>query len=423
MDDNNNIEEFFNNSLEGFNESPSENVWKEISGRLISPTPLWKRLLWPFITALLLLTIGCITIYTYSLRQQLNQSNQDFAAQSLVIAIQSEKIREFEASTVNLQIENAAMNREINTILTKSKTSKSTHKNWNSPLSIRHLSTINAFDKIEIAPNFQADRKVYLQNFIGNRTKSSNQSSAEYSATTKTESADLSPIQDLAFSSLIKTQDGSAESLTRHKGLNYTLPILPFGNPNTLTNSRPKFKYGITASLVGTKTDVTSSLSAGFNAGLALEMRLYRKLWLTSGIRYNRNTYMMEFIGQNPIEEKNFPTPRSLDFTYDRVDVQNSFFDFPFGINLNLDVSKKNSLFINPGISWQFYLPQKYTYNTTNNGQFDYSENRYFMYFGSAFLNAGFERRLSGNRSLQLSLWAEKGISQYGIENRQIIKK
>ena len=218
-----------------------------------------------------------------------------------------------------------------------------------------------------------------------------------------------------------RSVEKSAGMVTNFKRLKYNFPSYYFGSYLTQRKLNPIFKYGFTASLIGTKTDVTSNLDPGYNAGLSLEMQLFRKFWLTSGIRYNRNNYMMEFKGQNPVKESRFPTPRSLNYKFDMVHVKNSFIDFPFGLSFNLPISRKNSIFINPGISWQFYLPQKYIYNTIDNGQFDYSENRYFMYFGSAFMNAGIERKISDNRSFQFSFWAEKGLSQYGFENRQIM--
>lgn len=420
MDDNNNIEDFFNNSLEGFNELPSDNVWQGISQNLERPLPLWKRILWPMLVGILFLGMSGVSIYAYTTSQKLKSSNQKLGALTALNNSLTNKTKTLEGEKAGLQKEVLVLEANQNTLRSEQIVNGNHNKiSTRNSRNTANSSYITYFAQLNLASDIQYDTEITIQKFISNSRNSINTETSKHIGNARLVIQEAPQIERSFYT--IENGEQSAESVTNYRSLKYHFPFFPFGNRDWIRKAGPKFKYGVTTSIIGTSTDVTSSLDPGFNLGVGMEMQLYKSLWLTSSIRYNKNNYMMEFLGQNPNEESSFPTPRSLNDTYDKVHVQNSFIDFPFGLNLNMPISRKNSLFINPGISWQFYLPQKYIYDTTNSGQIDYSESRYFMYFGSVFLNAGIERKLSGNKSLQVSFWAEQGLSQYGIESRQIV--
>ncbi len=73
MDDNNNIEDFFNNSMEHFNDAPPDSVWNGINNRLDQSPVWWKQ---PKIWAsglFLFLLIGSIIGYSIHMNQRVHQ--------------------------------------------------------------------------------------------------------------------------------------------------------------------------------------------------------------------------------------------------------------------------------------------------------------------------------------------------------------
>ncbi|GLR19277.1 outer membrane beta-barrel protein [Portibacter lacus] len=425
MKDNNNIEDFFKHSLEGFNDVPSDQVWKNIDGELGNSSNIWKRNLLGFLSVSLGIALLCLACYSYNLKQELNTKIDQLNSSQ-------HTINTYHSENLSLNKEVKLLNQEINEIKVSDENANikkivpaSTEQYTSSQNTRSHNKTI--YD-INQSRNFNENINLHAINdsVDSNFTDASILTDEANSRQNYAESLDRENSK-LAISELRKTRtqitipEKSASQLTKDKKLKFLNPNLTFNGIESANYSTGNIKYGLTGSILGTGTEVTSGLNPGFSAGLEMEMKLYKQLWFTTDLRFNRNNYVMEFMGVNPQQESDFPTPRTLSATFNNVDVQNSYFDFPVGLSYNIALGKNNVFFVNPGFSWQFYLPQKFIYNTVENDRVLYSEERYFVYFGSAFLNIGVERKISKNNIFQLGLWAEKGLEDYGIENRNIM--
>ena len=104
------------------------------------------------------------------------------------------------------------------------------------------------------------------------------------------------------------------------------------------------------------------------------------------------------------------------------VNTSNYYFDIPVGIKWNIPLrNSRSDFYLHTGVAWQFYLPQNFTYVTENDIPVNFKEQRYFAYFGTIFLNPGIEREINPKLRYNLSLWAEKGLTDFGLENRDVL--
>ncbi len=70
MPQNNNIEDFFNNAMDGFHEEPSDRVWDGVAGQLERDKSFWRKpLFWVALLALLL-TLGGFWAYHSTMQRQ-----------------------------------------------------------------------------------------------------------------------------------------------------------------------------------------------------------------------------------------------------------------------------------------------------------------------------------------------------------------
>ncbi len=423
MEDNNNIEDFFNRSLEGFDQSPSSSVWENISSQLDVPIPFWQKYFFHILSCGLAIGMIGMAFYIFSLRTDI---------ESLRIAMDSQE--EYEEESMSKDDQLIALNQlnqnlkdELNAGLNSNSELKQEISDLRKEIGIlkRNLKTAQVeiystqLANIEkVSTGYEASELVSKEHLTA-----PDEGETEISANDRVLSTGFSTLESKKLESIadLNIKSRSAEEVTNYKRLKFHFPEAFMQRPTFYEQYVPNFKYGVTASLIGTGTDVSSGLFPGYSVGGSLQVELLKHVWLTFDGRYNKNFYVMDFNGSNPEEEVNFPRPRSIDENIRRVDVENSYLDFPMGISCQIPVSKKNSIYINPGFSWQLYLPQQYTYNTAMNDFIPYSESSYVVYFGSLFLNTGVERKISEKMRFQLGFWAEQGLADYGAEDRRIV--
>jgi hypothetical protein len=75
MDKDNNIEDFFNNSMDQFNDSPPAFVWDGINDRLDQKPPFYKSIRFWSVAGLVTLLAAIATFYIYTTQKEINHLN------------------------------------------------------------------------------------------------------------------------------------------------------------------------------------------------------------------------------------------------------------------------------------------------------------------------------------------------------------
>ncbi len=192
-------------------------------------------------------------------------------------------------------------------------------------------------------------------------------------------------------------------------------------NPIT-TNLRPRFRLGVSTFNFTTLTDRETSLKYGFSGGITTQLQLFQKLALTAEFHYVRQRYILESEPNDPINANDFPQIKAFEEPVKSIDVTNQYLHLPVGLKWDLRrPGSTKTWYINPGVAWQLYLPQQFDYKLNDDSNHPLTNEQYFAYFGSAFLNIGISSSFHPNLHWQLGVLAEYGLVEYGLNNRQTI--
>lgn len=422
MSDKNNIEDFFNNSLDGFDREPRELVWENLNERLDVPLPFWKTPhFWGFTTAALLIAFGFLSYFSVTEMNALKTKNQVLFAEKLTL---TKELKDCSDASENLGLTSKTKAEKSSVALSKN---ESKLKNLNNKLSAQNaeIAFLNSklsqvkkeLNQIKTLQKQEAARQKLAFENKKNTTDILENQEQKTGVEIGLKNAELSP---LPFKSNLLPD----LSQRNEKYLNSLFVKTNSDNSKPLLDSkkafRPDFRFGVTAGTITTFTELNSTQELGWNGGLSLNIQLLENFGLTGEIKYNLNQYGVSLENSNQSLSTGFPHANLINRSIKIVSVSNYYFDLPVGLKFNKKIEKlRGSLYFNPGVAWQLYLPQQFVYDTADEF-ISLSDDRYFAYFGSAFLNVGFEKKINRNLTYQLGFWGEKGLVKYGLEGRNI---
>ena len=413
--DNNRIEDFFNKSLEGFNDTPSDDVWGNINNQLNEETPFYKKSFFIIgvIGILFLSLVGGLIYQMNTKMEALSTKNQELSSEIIVLKEQNDNQQKRLAICQN------------NIIIEKEQQSKATRSFFN------ELSSNSNFSRKGMA---STDFSM-IKNDIGKNELSVSPSKNKGS---QTESGNLSTNkksdkevkkQDSKKTIASKKSNQSEDNTLKETYLQGIRPYYSRNTPiklenlyfpsKTISNRRNRIEIGFFT----VKTDwlIPNGVDNFLDFGQSLQFKrnydISNKLALIGGIGYSNYTYNSKITSANLLSIADFPSLNERLGAIEQVTVKNEFLTGTLGFQYRLAKRRNFSPFIKSSAIWKLYLPQTFEYQLSIGETDIYTDNRYFAYFGAVDVSLGFEKIFNHSFNYQLEVFAEKSLIPLGIEN------
>jgi len=444
-DKNKRLEEFFQNSMEQFNDVPSNNVWEGLSDKL-DQNITWQQSLWArlkYILPLVLLFgfMGGYTCFTHHKLQKANLKLAILQADNLSLEAENKLCGK---NSVSLQNQESLSTKTvpISTVIPNSAIEK-TKSITAIEQKITDTSLVKSLRKtIAVLQEKIQSQKTVLAAL--NKTTINNKLNTNNSFLRKELLTNISNEQgniegDNAQNSIIKEKDLTTNDIVKKEIRKLKLLELDQAisvSQNTLSaNSKPisfpldkhtisnRYRFGINTRLFTTITENPYHFNLGNSFGITQEYRLNKHWSITNNIQFNHQKYRVrsETGTLSNAVLKNFPGYLNDSDNVVSIETESRYFDTNLGIKYCLISNWKNQkLSINPSIVWQLYLPQNFEFNLQQSRNTVFTKNIYYAYLGSANISLVYEKRLGNKSNLQLSLWGEKSFIPLGEDNQYI---
>ena len=427
---NNKLEDFFNQSINHFDDSPSDAVWEGLQERLDNDMTIWDKI-----------TTSLRKYFPY-LILLLGLSTYHFFAQN--------KINTFQDRIDKIQTENSTLNLQLNECDKKS-TSLFTDIQSTSAALQQSKQQIGILEqKLFSANNTTNQLQDKLTNAYTNATALQNQMNHIEATSIQNTIPIILPTEQIIvnqpkelipfpeklaelkdsklsesdFKRNLSTFSTRRPSKLTPRGLlmpNALSRIIPFMDPEPKVKFS-KFRIGYEFKgfhvVSNTNSDV---INFGHTNGAKLEWVIKNKFALTGGINFVDQTYKVKN-SNNPIPVSQllrYPEGTSFGLDVNEIDVENNYFEFPVGIRFPVKYFNDNfGIYLNPAVVWQFHLPQNYEYNSSLNSIYKFKNEQYFGYLGSAQMTLGLEKTIHKKLVWQLGLYGEKSLIGFGAEDQ-----
>lgn len=441
----NKLDQFFSDSMEHFNDVPSDNVWEGISDRLDEdddrPVFWWRKGL---LMVLPLLVIGLIGAYYFTS----NRPGSKKYEKSIVSIEQkpnsspSEKdqIQDFNPSEIQNQNENEAQLITDQSTSTKKELSKPdvpseskivkpqnnkaytpSQRTISYPSSVavedtesessisqaRSIAAIPVFDQ----SNINADKT------IEHKTPTVENKASKGSTTDQTKIDALKSLESLNHK-LDFPELARSFALDHERNLNAPPIII------TKEDHFSKYRIGLSGRFANTFVSDNNMFNGNESYGLRQEYYLSDRLSITNAIHFNIQHYDIKPTSTaiEPVVVLRY-TSRSFDDSggVQKIESNSEYLDFSLGLKYKLGARLFGfSTFVNPAFVGQIYSPQTFNFlDLQGNMQVRHNKN-IVMYLGSANLNLGIERQLNKNLHLQVSIWGEQSFIPIGLQREKI---
>ncbi|MEL6717630.1 MAG: hypothetical protein AAFO82_00120 [Bacteroidota bacterium] len=451
MSKRNNIEDFFNNSLEGFNEQPSEQVWSGIEEMLNVKIPFWKTWkFWGWFSGGACLLIGLVSYHVI-----MNKQVANLITQNSILLEQNELLNQEVAQTqtalTQIQKEQQLAEKDLKNVKTTTGERKKI-----SPSASKETSAKEQPNSAIIATNQDRDLSINNRmegtedtsdktgnNDLGEQVQASNERIVE--SNKRLQEEEKNDIRTASMLILSKKKQKSTNILGAKilpiEKLNGQLPppyslsdsiahqaifalargnlISPPANKLATPPFKPSLRFALTGSTFSSISNIPNTTTIANNTGILLELQLLRSWGVAGGFRLNRLKYNVTLDEANQNILEHYPNTGNISAEVHKITATHNYVDLPIGIVCKIPLGKKeNMLYINSSVACQLYLPQMFEYETSDNELFDAQHNNLYAYFGSAIVQAGYEKKLGTGLRVQLGIWAEESFVEYGIDNR-----
>ncbi len=441
MEDNNKqLEQFFKQSMDRFNESPDDLVWDNISDRLDQDIP-WYLLLWnksktwlPLFLAILLVAGSWMyqssegpessieqqtkintTLLTENsqlkAQQQLNDNNiEHYKKQIASLNSELSTLKKAAKQTADHKSQTSSNNQNTEQLL-------STLEQENSNLMRRNLQLEDELLNIKKAiADCNAERSFLLANVAESLKEEKEATETVSDIETEPEKLTL-----LGYFPWKKTLDKA-----------FTLEIDdPLKNMNFQATKRAKsdkkpnrYRLGASARFFNTYVQNSRQVNPGRSWGLKQEYRVSKRFSLTHMLHYNEQEYTINNNDAPLSEDVLERFPGGLDrenSVVSQVDARSKYIDTNLGIKWNLTPNKKDfNWYINPSAVWQLYLPQEFQFTISQADDIIVTENRYVGSLGSANIEFGTEKKLSNGLRLVLNAYYEQSFIPVGFDHQYV---
>lgn len=423
------MEEFFNKSLEQFDNSPSDNVWENLAERMESEETFlqrWEHKLRRYLPLLLLLlSFGVYFGYAQgklnALQMQMSSMvEENLALRGNLVACGERQKQEQEDGKANGIVVEEGSDNETPIGSTSIELNGAEYPN-----------------KKELIKDFTVSNKAELANRSLLREEQNNNAIALNSVDNLASAAvDKEPIvtpnEPVPPLPKVTTKPPTAiQPIDQKTPFAFVSPqtyislgvvyVKPINQPDL--PGKANYRIGYTARLFNTLTSVGRPLNFGFSTGVRQELKLFGAWSLTNAVRFNQQTYRVDngndFI--SPADLRKYPAGQEQSEQIRAIDIKSNYFDIPVGLKFTFGHTKKGfRYYVNPSATWLVYLPQNFSYTLSSGAKVEQKNKRYYGYFGTGNLEVGLEKRLRNNLFWQVGAWGERSFIPLGIEDQKI---
>lgn len=442
---NENMEEFFKNSLDRFNDIPSDSVWENLDKKLEDDKPFGKFRFWlrnSTIAAIMLLSFSGLYYQQYNLLDtykhnlsQLTIENENLKKEvENHLSLLTSKSDKFdnEKSDVNAQFIGHHTQANLNRIQLLTDTIYIIKYIQPGLDKVNKLNTQFSFNPRIENTNYRFRSSDPIQAYIPtfNTLQNSNGTSTILKQTlpqvlSKVYTASNSFVyseSDEGVSTKMKYMSRNKSKRKRKKHKPAKAPVIvmdntPWGKPEFYYRAGPSIHL-----LSSLKGELFSNSSIGLGYGFTQEVGLTDRFAITSGIYKNTQDYALNNNGF-PLETNQistFPNIENFNQSIVRVEIENKYLDIPVGAKYEFYKDNEKSLFINPAIKWSIHEPQTFNYFLTENRLQTFSSERRFGYLNALYMSIGIEKIINPFIRYQLSLGYDHSITKLGIEKQKL---
>lgn len=445
---NENMEEFFRNSLDKFNEDPSEHVWQDLDHRLDQDKSKgffgnWLKYLLPVLLALI--TFSAFSLYQMKILESykkelslIQDENKNLKVELASKQKSKTKLESIEASPIISYTEKKTNQivylRDTVFIIKQPST--------NTPIIPSSVINLPSFDfKTPGLRNYMFN-SVQPSKFGGHRTVVGHPSILNEKDSDLKQEGYVSEVNAqyrvpryglgvsslypaLTFDSALSKMKYRASNHSKRKKKKYK-PIQPpiiIVKDDVLGQPQFYYKAGISFNILNSlKGEQFSNSSIGFGYGLVQEVGLSTRFSITSGIMQTTQEYALNN-GTVPLDQAlvgSFPDQANFRDNIVRVEVENRFLEIPLGFKYDWYQDNLKSFFINPAIKWSIHDPQQFNYFLTEDRIRFISTNQRFGYLNAIHLSMGIEKIVNPWMSYQVSLGYDFNIEPIGLEKQKL---
>ena len=414
------MEDFFKRSMDQFDDTPSEDVWSQLSDRLEAEESFVSKAYRIFRTylpiALLVLALGSVCGYSFNTIGELKNQNNTLIGENKTLNSTLSHLTEENKSLIEknnalnnlktqLENENISAKKEIKesqlALLSAINKNKSISNNLTAAnkLNTEYLNKLNACGK---------EIEFLNGSFALNSEEKINRNTMDFNLLTTLNSNGINYKKENDL-----TEKWKKFSLIQAEKEEEEIEIF----------TKFKYRYGFTARAYNAFVSSGHPYHLSHSYGLIHELSLNKNWSLTNSIEYNDQEYSvvsnMEFLPASILDK--FPDNPGAYANVRSVKSRAKYIDTQLGIKYRWMNKKENAnYFINPSVVWQLYFPQEFTYDIIQAQDLLVERRSYTAYFGSINLQLGIEKSLSDKLDFQLAIFAEKSLIELGHDNQNM---
>lgn len=441
----NDLEKFFSNSMEQFNDSPTDLVWEGISDRLdeddTRPFFWWRR--YPLMV-LPILVIGALALYSLINKNEIPGSSDQSKSQNIQVEETKDPIKQnYEFANDHIQevpTKNVKSKEDNPKLLNSKSIVLNPSSSTSSIVEVQDLESNSQFNSIQYSEQRsnkpivneydsrhedqfrkgtlilpvnipRASDNVYQEQ----KPQDINNNSSNYSLTEKNKQV----VTQEKVNQLISFPKLDGLIQLDHDRKLVSPPIIKIEKEHF-----SKYRVGFNGRFANTFVSDNNMFNGNESYGLRQEYYFTNRLAITNAVHFNIQHYDIESSSTiiEPVVVQRY-TSRSFDDSggLQKIESNSEYIDLSIG--LKYDPGKRLfgfKTFINPSFVGQVYMPQTFKFLDLR-GDLRVRENKSIvMYLGSANLNIGIEKQLNKRMYLQISLWGEHSFIPIGLQREKI---
>lgn len=408
MEDNHNIEDFFNQSLEQFNDEPSDQVWAGIVERLDKKPPFYHfKIFWlmGLLWMLSLLGTGWFGLSQHEQVQHLQIVNEQLTIDNQLLSV---NLTNCDLRYALTEQENTLLCNDLNNVSEKV-TRTSTHR-FNATVA----------KQPQQLPLFPVGMKdLFNKQPLVSLAEQGTLASAMLPNT----------VAEEAKNTTIRTQNKSYEKLK-------LLPLQPFIRKAYYTNFyrtgidiislrtptpakfRLPLRYGINAKVHNTRSKFFTDnridpATVNFSYGIAIYWMLNRDWAITSSVDVGVGTSVFNTRAIDRSVLATFPDIENIQNLVETIGIGSGGADFSLGLRYYINKPGKRRLYVESNLLWKLKVGPIFSYSLAN--QIDLNqvvEERATIGLGHLTAQIGLERSLSNKIHAEIGLFRQQAIKK-----------
>lgn len=414
--DNRGLENFFKNSLENFDQEPDDQVWSKVTAMLDNDeenkkTPFWLNFFSKLpIYLLSTLTLAVILSYLTNDHKLFSIRTVDQISETTQSSYNDKKAIVQTTTQPNL-IREKTIEQQKSRLETRTTPIKKVITKTSNPKSVAPYTAITKENRIE-------------NNFTTQPTTQSIKADIPKMILFSASPKDVIELKRDLLNAITHLELYKSKLLSNKERVLPTVTLGKSITPHQVRDNSSKYSIGLSARFFHTAVNDADDFNGSESYGLVQDFKLFPSLELNLGMYFNVQHYNINTNSDTePLDRlivRQYTNRNIADDGVTQIDASTQYYDMPLGLRWHFrNLNEKTSLYINPAIVWQVYLPQKFGFTTVDDkmGYRDYKGINASL--GSSSLSLGMERKIGNSLALQLSLWGEYSFIRLGVQNEK----